>query len=150
MRVAAAEKGGLTADRLAELKAQGLYDRQIGEMYGMKKHHVQWLRVREKIDGASRKYPKLSHCQNEHCGRVEANGIYRKGLCSTCYQYQLETGEMRIPKRKYSRVKNKCDCGQPATHFDVELQTLTVDTGAVRPVVYNLCEQCYRLEFGTR
>jgi hypothetical protein len=44
-------------------------------------------------------------------------------------------------------VKNAgiCDCGNPATHFDVALNVLTPD-GYQRAEKYDLCEDCWQLE----
>lgn len=63
-----------------------------------------------------------------------------KGRCKNCYHHWCKYGRDRDVAIVW------CDCGQPATHKDVTL-SFTLGTGHTTTEKYNLCQDCYDLEF---
>jgi hypothetical protein len=153
---------------VAELRAyveKGLSDVKIAELYegityrnvrAMRdKHHIpgnmangkpamHWTKYRERYN---LNYPKAVRLQRagQTCAAIaEVTGVPVKTV-----ERWLASGETFFTRplkteRKTPRVR--CDCGEWATHFGVEL---SVGMGSGRNTAsekYDLCEDCYQLE----
>jgi hypothetical protein len=85
------------------------------------------------------------------CGRPKPDTpaqFLRAGRCSTCHAYWQKHRRERSEEliRKVAPL-GWCECSKPARRADVLLQTMTGD-GYERAEKYNLCNDCYALEFG--
>ncbi len=87
------------------------------------------------------------------CGKPETatrrpnaygTGIVR-GRCPGCRHYLSRHGVER-PESFWKANSIWCDCGNRATHLRVPLRTMSVDKGVEREELYDLCEDCWRLE----
>lgn len=88
------------------------------------------------------------HCRNCGAPGSEKRHSIIKGRCNACYRYWRVHGIERL--ERYWTASRWCDCGQPATHFGVRLRTMSIDKETVREECYDLCSDCYQLEFDSR
>lgn len=77
-----------------------------------------------------------------NCGAPRQHKRYKLGRCENCYEYRRTHGTER-PAHLWKRY---CDCGNVATHLDVQLSMMTVDKELLKIERYDLCQDCYQLE----
>jgi hypothetical protein len=97
-----------------------------------------WLRTNKRRP----KHLSKDACVN--CGKPKTKPRdLAKGRCKNCYYWWHKYGV----DRTVGNVR-WCDCGNVATHLDVELQLLTVSNQLPTFERYDFCDSCYQLEFG--
>ncbi len=83
------------------------------------------------------------------CGKPREYAAYIRGRCKPCYGHWFRTGVDKTPEMIAAIVPlGWCECGQKATHEGVALTVRTIDRGIEHEELYNLCDDCYKAEFG--
>ena len=76
--------------------------------------------------------------------RKETRNGSSTGLCRTCYQYRWRYGKDRPESViKAEAPSGWCECGEPVTHVNVKLKTLTTSRQLEKVETYNLCDTCF-------